>query len=207
MLAAVEIVLPTLELVEKVLPASELILEKPVADKVPVAENLEVVGNFVGRVGNSVGEIAARLANHYLATVAGNDHVNLVAVHSDHTVELEAATELKVVHRLAAVAFVVFVGAATAEAASLEIAVVAALVVAASVEAHLVSNLAAAVVDAINAAADVAAFAALALVAAASFEVASTAAASAVAALPLQAFDTAVARVISVTRSGSGVEP
>ena len=64
---------------------------------------------------NSVVEIADQAASHFLATVAGNDFLDLVAVNSNHTVELEAATESKVVHHLAAVAFVVFAGAATAE--------------------------------------------------------------------------------------------
>ena len=198
--------------VEIVLPASELAVEKPVADKAFVAGNWEVVDNLVGRLGNSVVEIADQAASHFLATVAGNEHVNQVAVNSDHTVELEAATE-SMVHRLAAVAFVVFVGAATAEAAFLAAAaVVAALVAAASVEALLVSTLAAADVDAIDAAAD-AAFAALALVAAASVEAASTVVASAAAAyidsvaLPLQAFDTAVALVVSATQLESAAEP
>ncbi len=193
--------------VEIVLPASVLVDDKLVVDKAFVAGKREVVDNWVGRKGNSVVEIVDQAASQFLATVAGNYFLVLVAVNSDRTVELGAATELKVVHRPVTVAFVVFVGAATAEAAFLEVAVVAALVAAASVEAYLVSNLAVAVVDAIDAAAEVAAFAALALVAAASVEVASTAAASAVAALPLQAFDTAVARVISATRLEFEVEP
>ncbi len=195
--------------VDIVMTASALVVEEQVAGKAFVAGHWEVVGNnLTGRVDSSVVEIADRAASHLLATVAGNEHVNQVAVSLNHTVELGAATESKVVHRLAAVAFVVSVGAATAEAAFLEVAaVVAALVAAASVEAHLVSTLVAAVVDAIDAAAAAVAFAVQAMAAAASVEGGSTAVASAGAALPLQAFDTAVARVISATRLESVVEP
>ena len=119
MLEAVQIVLPALELVEMVPTASELMVEKPVADKVPVAENLEVVGNFVGRVGNSVVEIAARLANHSMATVAGNEHVNQFAVERVHIFELWAAIESTVVHLVVPVAFVVSGAFAPVEVASL----------------------------------------------------------------------------------------
>ncbi len=172
----------------------------------------EVVDNLFGRVDNSVVEIAEQPVGHLQAIVAGNERVNQVAVSLDHIVELEAATESLVVHRLAAVAFVVFVGAASVETAfPAAAAVVAALVAAASVEA-VVSTLAAAVVDAIDAAADTA-FAVLELVAAASAEAASTVVASAAAAyidsvaLPLQAFDTAVALVVSATQLESAAEP
>ena len=82
--------------VEIVLPASELAVENPGADKAFVAGNWEVVDNLVGRLDNSVVEIVDQAASHFLATVAGNEHVNQVAVNSDHTVELGAATELKV---------------------------------------------------------------------------------------------------------------
>ena len=119
MLAAVEIVLPALELFEMVPPASELIVEKPVADKVLVAGNLEIVGSFVGRVGNSVVEIAVRLATHSLATVAGNEHVNQIAVERVHIVELWAAIESTVVHLLVPVAFAVSAPVAPVEVASL----------------------------------------------------------------------------------------
>ena len=171
----------------------------------------EVVDNLFGRVDNSVVEIAEQPVGHLQAIVAGNERVNQVAVSLDHIVELEAATESLVVHRLAAVAFVVFVGAASVETAfPAAAAVVAALVAAAYVEA--VSTLAAAVVDAIDAAADTA-FAVLELVAAASAEAASTVVASAAAAyidsvaLPLQAFDTAVALVVSATQLEFAAEP
>ncbi len=62
--------------VEIVLPALVLVVEEPLAGKA-FAENWEVVDNLFGRLGNLVVEIADQAASHFLATVAGNDYVDL----------------------------------------------------------------------------------------------------------------------------------